>query len=241
MAASGDSMFNLAQHWNAVEWNVFGDCCGFQASFSGGSTIVVKTSGPKGRPPPAAQEGFSAETNNLSLVGPAAQDSTPPAIVFAQSNGGGSPASCIFAVEGGPSGKPGQHGGPSAGACGCPACRRAAGLDVSATGPGVPFSRPRGPTHRRRGTADFDSAGRACGVGGVLNRARRRSGAGAWGAAFTWAWAACRNSPRKHSANVPRKRSCTFTAQSRLGGNKLSRGCLCGGVGLECRKVRRPG
>jgi hypothetical protein len=115
-----DSMLNLAQHWNVVEWNVFGDCCGFQAGFSAGSTLVVNTSVNGGAVATCVQEGFTGETNNLSLVGTVAQDSTPPAIVFTQSNGGGSPTSCIFAAEGGgPPGKP-PHGGPGGGACGRP-------------------------------------------------------------------------------------------------------------------------
>ena len=103
MAASGgDTMLNLAQHWNAVEWGVFGDCCGLEAGFSGGSTLVVKTSVDGGAVATCVQEGFTAETNNLSLGGTSAQDSTPPAIVFTQSDAaGGTPASCIFAAEGG--------------------------------------------------------------------------------------------------------------------------------------------
>jgi hypothetical protein len=108
---AADSMLNLAQHWNTVEWNVFGDCCGFQASFSPGSTLVVNASVNGGAAATCVQAGFTGETNNLSLVGTPAQDSRPPAIVFTQTNAaGGTPASCIFAVEGGPPGK--GHGGP---------------------------------------------------------------------------------------------------------------------------------
>jgi hypothetical protein len=128
--SGGDSMLNLAQHWNAAEWNVFGDCCGFEAGFSAGSSIVVNTSVNGGAVATCVQEGFTAETNNLSLVGTAAQDSTPPAIVFTQSDAaGGTPASCIFAAEGGGGGggKPQPHGGPGGGACGregLPPCRK---------------------------------------------------------------------------------------------------------------------
>jgi hypothetical protein len=118
-----DGMLNLAQHWNAVEWNVFGDCCGFQAAFSAGSTFVVNTSVNGGAVATCVQEGFTGETNNLSLVGTPAQDSTPPAIVFTQRNAtGGTPASCIFAAEGGAPGK--GHGGPGpvCGRDGLPPC-----------------------------------------------------------------------------------------------------------------------
>ena len=110
---AADSMLNLVQHWNTVEWNVFGDCCGFQANFSAGSTLAVKTIVNTGAIATCVQEGFTAETNNLSLVGTPAQDSTLPAIVFTQSNAvGGTPPSCIFAAEGValPPGK--RHGGP---------------------------------------------------------------------------------------------------------------------------------
>ena len=61
----GDSMLNLAQHWNAVEWNVVGDCCLFQADFSAGSTLVVNTSVNGGAVATCVQEGFTGETNNL--------------------------------------------------------------------------------------------------------------------------------------------------------------------------------
>jgi hypothetical protein len=116
-----DSVLELSQHWDAVEWNVVGDCCLFSANFSPGSTIVVNTSVNGGSVATCVQEGFTGETNNLSLVGTPAQNSTPPAIVFTQSNGGGSPASCVFAAQGGPTGPPvppgKRHGGPGP-ACG---------------------------------------------------------------------------------------------------------------------------
>lgn len=125
--SGGDSMLNLAQHWNAVEWNVIGDCCGFEADFSAGSTIVVNTSVNGGAVATCVQEGFTGETNNLSLVGTPARDSRPPAIVFTQSNAaGGTPASCIFATEGG-GGKP-PHGGPGGGTCGRPGLPPCRGL-----------------------------------------------------------------------------------------------------------------
>jgi hypothetical protein len=117
---ASDGMLQLALHWNTVEWNVIGDCCLFTAGFSAGSTIVVTTSVNEGAVATCVQEGFTGETNNLSLVGTEAQDSRPPAIVFTQSDAaGGTPASCIFATEGA-GGKPGQHGGPGGGACGRP-------------------------------------------------------------------------------------------------------------------------
>jgi hypothetical protein len=121
-----DSVLELSQHWNAVEWNVFGDCCLFQAVFSPGSTLVVNTNVNGGSAATCVQEGFTGETNNLSLVATPFQNSTPPATVFTQSNaGGGKPASCIFAVEGGPPGK--GHGGPGP-VCGRPGLPKCHGL-----------------------------------------------------------------------------------------------------------------
>jgi hypothetical protein len=120
---ASDGTLNLAQHWNAVEWNVFGDRCRFQAVFSPGSTLVVKTTVNGGAVATCVQEGFTGETNNLSLVGTPAQNSAPPAIVFTQSDAaGGTPASCVFA----PWGPPGKgHGGPGpvCGRPGLPPCR----------------------------------------------------------------------------------------------------------------------
>jgi len=108
MAMNTDSVLNLAQAWNTVEWNVFGDGCGFQANFPDpGSTLVVRTSVNSGthidcnvqicEPPLCVQEGFTGETNTLFLVGAPAvvAPSTFPAIVFTESNAADrTPASC---------------------------------------------------------------------------------------------------------------------------------------------------
>lgn len=122
-----DSMLELSQHWNAVEWNVVGDCCGFEANFSAGSRLVVNTNVNGGSAATCVQEGFTGETNNLSLVATAFQHSTPPATVFTQSNAGGGAPSCIFATQGAPPGK--GHGGP--GPCAAvPACPNAMAFDA---------------------------------------------------------------------------------------------------------------
>jgi hypothetical protein len=117
-AMAADSALNLAQAWNTVEWNVFGDSDGFQANFSPGSTIVVRTSVNSGAnidcnvqicdPPLCVQEGFTGEMNNLFLVGTPAlvPPSTLPAIVFTESNAADrTPASCtgtLGNISGGP-------------------------------------------------------------------------------------------------------------------------------------------
>ena len=130
---ASDGTLNLAQHWNAVEWNVFGDCCRFQAVFSPGSTLVVNTTVNGGAVATCVQEGFTGETNNLSLVGTPTQNSAPPAIVFTQSDAAGrTPASCVFA-PGGPPGKPPLMEAPVGAPAAVPVCRRAATLDASAS------------------------------------------------------------------------------------------------------------
>jgi hypothetical protein len=117
-AMKADSVLNLAQAWNTVEWNVFGDGEGFQANLSPGSTLVVRTSVNSGadidcnvqlcNPPTCVQEGFTGETNNLFLVGTPAvvPASTLPAIVFTESNAADrTPASCtgtLGNISGGP-------------------------------------------------------------------------------------------------------------------------------------------
>ena len=90
--------------WTDAEFNVFGDGGnsdgGGQAAFGANSTIVVKTTVHNGtRNAPACQmESFTAETNNLTLVGMAAIPTQPaPAIEFTQSNVPGSAAACVTA------------------------------------------------------------------------------------------------------------------------------------------------
>jgi hypothetical protein len=100
-SAMGNDYFpDLGQNWQAAEFNVFGDGNGSKAAFNTGSTIVVRTSVNSGTTsaPSCVADGFTGETNNLTLV------STPtvlssgalPSIVFTESNAGPlTPASCI--------------------------------------------------------------------------------------------------------------------------------------------------
>src|SRR5262249_32018165 len=89
-AQNDDSVVNLAQGWHAVEFNIVGDCCGTEAMFNSGSTIVVRTSVDYGspNPPSCLSGGFTAETNNLFFVQASAvpPSESLPAVVFTQSS-----------------------------------------------------------------------------------------------------------------------------------------------------------
>ncbi|MGO9268318.1 MAG: hypothetical protein ACLQBA_26100, partial [Candidatus Binataceae bacterium] len=94
-SASGeDSVLNLAAGWQQAEFNIFGDCCGSQAIFNSGSTIVVRTSLDDGttNAPSCEEDGFTGETNNLNLVAPCGPvGGASPAIVFTESLDSGAP------------------------------------------------------------------------------------------------------------------------------------------------------
>jgi hypothetical protein len=105
-SAPGDNRFpDLATLWQYAEYNVFGDGGGDQAVFNSGSTIVVRAEVASGTTsgPLCAAEGFTGETNNLTLVNtpPAASEGALPALVFSESNPGpgGAPATCADATS----------------------------------------------------------------------------------------------------------------------------------------------
>lgn len=97
--SGGSYVPDLAQNWTTSEFNVFGPGNSSQAVFNAGSTLVVRTAMNTGTTTPATctVQGFTAETNNLTLVGtPAAESEAPwPSIVFTESNAGNpTAASC---------------------------------------------------------------------------------------------------------------------------------------------------
>ena len=102
---SGGNYFpDLGQHWQISEFNVFGPGNGSQAVFNPGATLTVRTQVDSGasNAPRCSEQGYTAETNNLSLVS-APQSSPPsaaPAIVFTESNASGTAASCetLYAI-----------------------------------------------------------------------------------------------------------------------------------------------
>ena len=91
--AMGNNHFpDLGQNWQFAEFNVFGDGNRTQAAFNSGSTIVVRTSVNSGTTsaPSCVADGFTGETNNLTLVSTPAvvSGSALPSIVFTESNAG---------------------------------------------------------------------------------------------------------------------------------------------------------
>jgi hypothetical protein len=94
------SVLNLAPHWQAAEFNVLGDGYGSEATFNAGTTIQVRLTVRNGTTdaPQCVMEGFTGETNNLSLVGTAAIPIQPlPTMLFTESNIPGTLASCAAA------------------------------------------------------------------------------------------------------------------------------------------------
>ncbi|TAM82476.1 MAG: hypothetical protein EPN47_07365 [Acidobacteria bacterium] len=100
-AVNADSMLKLASGWVAAEFNVFGACCSSTANFNANSTITVNTTIHYGgtAAPGCAMISYTAETNNLSLVGAPVLGTQPaPAIEFTESNKPGGAPACAAAA-----------------------------------------------------------------------------------------------------------------------------------------------
>ncbi len=102
---NGSNYFpDLATQWQYAEFNVFGFCCGYEAIFNPGTTLVVRTSVNNGSnaAPGCGFAGFTGETNNLSFFPTAGNPAYlgEPALVFTESNVGTPPAqSCAQGVS----------------------------------------------------------------------------------------------------------------------------------------------
>jgi len=97
-ALGQDSVLNLAQSWDAAEFNIFGDACNSQANFSSGSTLVVKTGVVDSSldTPTWVQESFTGETDNLDLVPtPCVYGGASPAMEFMETNAASPAATCF--------------------------------------------------------------------------------------------------------------------------------------------------
>ena len=94
-----DSMLNLASAWTVSEFNVFGDCCGYEASFNPGATLIVSTTVDNGTTdaPSCASGGYTGETNSLSLVSPCCPYSgTTPGITFMETSAISTAPTCSY-------------------------------------------------------------------------------------------------------------------------------------------------
>ena len=88
--SNSDFVLGLASGWTDVEFNIFGLCCGSQATFNQGSTIVLGVSLDTGSfvAPTCPNASFTAETNNLTLstTDPLGPPQSWPRMQFTESN-----------------------------------------------------------------------------------------------------------------------------------------------------------
>jgi hypothetical protein len=95
-----DTKVDLAAHWNATEWDVFGDGGGAEAFFGKKTTLeaVTTLTATSSSAPTCVKEGFTGETNNLKLAATPALGSEPsPTLGSKQTNGTAGTASCAVA------------------------------------------------------------------------------------------------------------------------------------------------
>jgi len=96
--SENDNFVTLSQGWTTAEFNIFGDGNGSSADFNAGSAMNVRTAVNTGSitAPNCVLQGFTGETNNLTLVAaPAVVTGVAwPSILFSQSNAGAGPPSC---------------------------------------------------------------------------------------------------------------------------------------------------
>jgi hypothetical protein len=100
LATGKDNKIDLAAHWNTTEWDLFGDAGGGEAFFGKNTTIeaVTTITATSSAAPSCVVNGFTAETNNLSLAAtPALGSATSPTIGTKQTNGTTGTASCAVA------------------------------------------------------------------------------------------------------------------------------------------------
>jgi len=96
-----DTKIHLAANWNTTEWGVFGDGGGSEANFGTGTKLeaVTALTATSSSAPACIQEGFTGETNNLTLTSTPALGSEPsPTMGSKQTNGTTGTASCAVAA-----------------------------------------------------------------------------------------------------------------------------------------------
>jgi hypothetical protein len=95
-----DTKVGLAAAWNTAEWGVYGDGGGSAANFGSNTTLEARTvlTSTSSAAPSCVEEGFTGETNNLSLgATPAIGTATSPTVGTEQTNGATGTASCAVA------------------------------------------------------------------------------------------------------------------------------------------------
>jgi len=96
-----DSKIDLAAYWNTTEWGVYGDGGGSEAVFGANTSLEAQTAltaSSGSTAPTCVSEGFTGETNNLSLASTPALGSEPsPTMASRQTNGSTGTASCAVA------------------------------------------------------------------------------------------------------------------------------------------------
>jgi hypothetical protein len=90
-AKDNGDLLGIGTQWTQAEFNIFGLCCGNQATFNAGSTIVVQIDVGNGTQtaPTCPNGGFTAESNNLNPVSPCygfadPNGFFPPAVIFTE-------------------------------------------------------------------------------------------------------------------------------------------------------------
>jgi len=100
LVANSDSVLDLASHWNTTEWGVYGDGSGSEAFFGADTTLQAQTAliPTSSAAPSCVAEGFTGETNNLSLTStPALGSGSSPAMASRQTDGTTGTANCSSA------------------------------------------------------------------------------------------------------------------------------------------------
>jgi hypothetical protein len=92
-AVAAASTLDLSKYSTGAEFNIFGECCVYEAFLNAGSKLTVRLSTTSPSPlkglDPQLFSGPTAETNNLSLAaGCSIVSGAPPAISFDESGGG---------------------------------------------------------------------------------------------------------------------------------------------------------
>lgn len=96
-----DTKVDLASYWNTAEWGVFGDGGGSAADFGSSNTLEAQTAltSTSSSAPSCVEEGFTGETNNLTLAAtPALGSESSPTMASKQTDSSPGTASCAVAA-----------------------------------------------------------------------------------------------------------------------------------------------